>query len=194
MIMLGYVNDGIVYLATDTVVVENDIKRNELSPLNYKVKKLKNGLIVGITGVPKVRQRVLANEEIFALDKKGNLTKKQIVSKIMPKLHAFLKEKELYEIEDDGKHNAGILLMLAKDDKLYFVTRALGIFRITKRFAMGAFCDLCTGAMDEIDSNGDIEKQLVEIMQRATTDTKFIGAPYITINTKDQEYKVMEVK
>lgn len=194
MIMLGYVHNGVVYLATDTTIVVNDEKVNRLEPNNFKIKKMKSGLIVGVAGVPNVRQRILAREDLFTLDKSGKLTKTHIVNENIPELHCFLKENGLYEIDEDGVHNPGVTIFLAYKDKLYEVSNRLYTYRITKKTANGALCDLCEGALNKIDPERNIEKQLVEIMQRATTYTNFIGGPYVTINTKDNEYHVTEVE
>ena len=194
MIMLGYVRDGIVYLATDTTIVEKDMKANRLASGNYKIKKMENGLIVGITGVPNVRQRLLVRDDLFTLDKNGKLTKNHIVDKIIPALHRFLKENDLYEVDEDGKHDPGVNIFLAYGDKLYNISERLWVYQVTRETANGALCDLGECALNRIDSERDIEKQMVEIMQRARTYTNFIGGPYIAINTKDNEIHVTEAK
>lgn len=194
MIMLGYVRDGIVYLATDTTIVEKDVKANRLASGNYKIKKMENGLIVGITGVPNVRQRLLVRDNLFTLDKNGKLTKNHIVDKIIPALHRFLKDNDLYEIDEDGMHDPGVNIFLAYGDKLYDISERLWVYRVTRKTANGALSDLCESALNRIDPERDIEKQLVEVMQRATTYTNYIGGPYVTINTKDNEIHVTEAK
>lgn len=193
MIMLGYVHKGGVYLATDTTIVINDVKVNGIALSNYKIKKMKSGLIVGITGVPNVRQRILVRDDLFTLDKNGKLTKNHIVNKIIPALHRFLKDNDLYEIDEDGMHDPGVNIFLAYGDKLYSISERLWVYQVTKKTANGALSDFCESALNRIDPERNIEKQLVEIMQRATTYTNFIGGPYVTINTKDNEIHVTEV-
>lgn len=194
MIMLGYVHKGVVHLATDTTIVVNDVKVNGLAPNNYKIKKMESGLIVGITGVPIVRQRLLVRDDLFTLDKNGELTKNHIVNKIVPALHRFLIDNDLYEIDEDGMHDPGVNIILAHGDKLYNISERLWVYQVTKKTANGALCDLGECALNRIDSERDIEKQMVEIMQRARTYTNFIGGPYIAINTKDNEIHVTEAK
>jgi len=194
MIMLGYVHKGVVYMATDTTIVVNEGKRDRLSPNNFKIRKMKSGMIVGIVGDPNVRQRVLARDDLFALDKSGKLTKTHIVNKLIPALHRFLKDSNLYEVDKDGNYDLGINLFLAYEDKLYDIAKTLWSYRITKKTAIGEMSDLCECALKYVDPTSDIEKQLAEIMHRATTYTKYIGGPYVTINTKDQEMHITEVK
>ena len=155
---------------------------------------MKSGLIVSIAGVPNVRQRILARDDLFTLDRYGKLTKKHIVNEIIPALHQFLKDNDLYEVDEDGKHDPGVEMFLAHGDKLYSVSERLWAYQVTQKTANGAQCDLCEGALNSIDPERDIEKQMVEIMQRATTYTNYIGGPYVTINTKDNEIHVTEGK
>ena len=194
MILLGYVHDGIAYLATDTRVVVSDRKRNELSPSNYKIKKLNSGLIVGIVGEKCARQRLLASSDLFTLDKQGKLTKQHIVKNIIPKLHDFLSENGLYEVGDDHEQYLDCEILLAHEDKIYYIDGSLWTFRAAEYIAVGEMRYYCFSALEEVDKGDNIGEQLAGIMQRATTYTNFIGGPYIHINTKDEEFCVTEAK
>ena len=77
-ILIACKRDDTVYMGTDTKLVINNISRNELCESGYKIQKLDNGILLGITGEPIERQTIFAYSEIFTLDKNGELTKKHI--------------------------------------------------------------------------------------------------------------------
>ena len=64
-VILAYKKDDAIYMATDTRVVVNSCKRNDLLESNYKIQKMENGLLVGITGEMMERQTIFAYPEIF---------------------------------------------------------------------------------------------------------------------------------
>ena len=94
-VLIAYKRGDTIYMGTDTRVIVDDHKKNELCECNYKIQKLENGMLVGITAERLTRQTIFAYSEIFTLDENGELTRKHIVKEIIPKLVAILNEEEL---------------------------------------------------------------------------------------------------
>ena len=62
-IVIAYKKGDTVYMGTDTRVIVNEHKKNELCESNYKIQKMDNGLLVGITADRLTRQTIFVNLE-----------------------------------------------------------------------------------------------------------------------------------
>ena len=47
-ILIAYKKNDTVYMGTDTRVIVNDFKKNEICESNYKIQKLENGILLGM--------------------------------------------------------------------------------------------------------------------------------------------------
>ena len=116
-IVIAYKKGDTVYMGTDTRVIVNEHKKNELCESNYKIQKMDNGLLIGITAERLTRQTIFANPEIFSLDKKGELNRKHIVKEIIPKLIDVLNGEELmFGKEDELPYMSAQILLTYKGE------------------------------------------------------------------------------
>ena len=83
-ILIACKKNDVVYMGTDTSEVYDDTKRNYLCQCNYKIQRLDNGILLSVIDDLFTRQTIIANSDIFTLDKKGKLTKQHIVKNIIP--------------------------------------------------------------------------------------------------------------
>ena len=98
-ILIGYVKDGTVYLATDTRINVDDRVHQRVAESDYKIKRLENGILVAMTS----RERALVDQtmmrtELFTLDKKGRLTKEHIIKEIFPEKRFFFFRRTLLKM------------------------------------------------------------------------------------------------
>jgi len=191
-VLMGYCKDDVVYFCTDTLVVDDNRKRNELEETNFKFQKLDNGIIYGATYNKMLRQFLNANDDIFQLDKNNNLTFKQVISEIVPKLY-FRMKNENFLINDKDEHPrfAGEILIGYKGN-LFEICSQFVTFKYEKYQAVGEMSDYVQDSISSIDDSKDIETQLVEACKIAAKNSRNFGGPYITINTRDMEYKIWE--
>ena len=85
-ILIAYKKDDTIFMGTDTRLIINERKTNRLCECDYKIQKMNNGILVGITGDRITRQTIFAYSEIFTLDKINHLTRKHIFKEIISKL------------------------------------------------------------------------------------------------------------
>ena len=128
-VLIAYKRDDTIYMGTDTRVIVNDHKKNELCECNYKIQKLENGMLVGITAERLTRQTIFAYSEIFTLDKNGELTRKHIIKEIIPKLVAILNEEELMIKKEDALPYMDGQILLAYQGVLYEICRNFSIYK-----------------------------------------------------------------
>ena len=136
-LVIAYKRGDTVYMGTDTRVIVNDSKKNELCESNFKIQKMENGMLVGITAERIERQTLFAYPEIFTLDKKGQLTRKHIVKEIIPRLLAVLEEEDLLQQEKDEYPYMRAKILLAYKDVLYEICSTFTIIRYETYQALG---------------------------------------------------------
>lgn len=80
-----------IYMGCDTQTTSGKDKENKLHESTFKISKLRSGMLVGICGKVVAHQSVCDDESVFEIEK-CELTKKEIVNNIIPKIKAKLKD------------------------------------------------------------------------------------------------------
>lgn len=191
-IIIGYVKNGVTYMATDTRVIDYARKRNEVCECNFKLHKLDNGIIYGATGSRYIRQFLMMNEDMFALDEHGDLTRQHIVMGILPRLYFSLRDANLLDNKNGEKPSFPSSILIGFKGKLFEICWDFSVYRYEKYQAIGAFADYALAAVSDIDENGDINKQLIDAMRICAKNTEYVGGPYLTINTSELKYELTE--
>ena len=191
-VMIGYIKDGVTYMATDTRVVDDDKKRNEVCECNFKLRKLDNGIVYGATNNKFMRQFLTMCEEIFTLDVYGDLTMKHIVTEILPRLYLTLDEVELLDNEKKGRPLFSSEILIGFNGKLFEICSDFSVFRYEKYQVIGSLANYALAMETTIDENENINRQLVDALRICAKNTEYVGAPYLTIDTKELKYQVWE--
>ncbi len=191
-VLIGYVKNGVTYMATDTRVIDNARKRNEVCECNFKLHKLDNGIIYGATGSRYIRQFLRMNEDMFILDEHGDLTRQHIVMGILPRLYFSLQEANLLDNKNGEQPSSPSSILIGFKGKLFEICWDFSVYRYEKYQAIGAFADYALAAVSDIDENGDINKQLIDAMRICAKNTEYVGGPYLTINTSELKYELTE--
>ena len=190
-ILIAYKKGDAIYMATDTRVIVDEEKRNELCECNYKIQKLDNGMLVGITGQRMERQTIFANSHIFTLDKNNSLTRKHIVKEIIPALLSILdRESLLRECEDETPYMKAII-MLAHKDVVYEICSSFSIVRYEDFQALGRASESAQAVLVNTKESDDINERLIRTLDVVANNSPLVGRPYLLIDTKDQEYKII---
>lgn len=131
-------------------------------------------------------------EEIFTLDVHGDLTMKHIVTEILPRLYLTLDEVELLDNEKKGYPLFSSEILIGFNGKLFEICSDFSVFRYEKYQVIGSLADYALAKVTNIDENEDINRQLVDALRICAKNTEYVGAPYLTIDTKDLKYQVWE--
>ncbi|MBQ4269842.1 MAG: hypothetical protein IJB97_09380 [Clostridia bacterium] len=193
-ILIAYKKGDTVYMGTDTRVIVGGCKRNELGECNYKIQKLDNGILVGVVGERMERQTLLANaEELFTLDKKGELTKKHIVKEIIPNLYGLLYTEKLMVEKDDELPYMKADILLAYKDTFYQICTCFMVIKYEDFQALGPGVAACAQAtLLNTKETDDINARIVKALKIAAKHSQKVGAPYLLIDTKDQKYTLVK--
>ena len=190
-VLIAYKRDDTIYMGTDTRVIVNDQKKNELSECNYKIQKLENGMLVGITAERLTRQTIFAYSEIFTLDKNGELTRKHLVKEIIPKLVEILNEEELMIKKEDALPYMDGQILLAYKGVLYEICRNFAIYKYEDFQLLGYGVDYGQFVLANTKDTDDVNERIIKTLDTIAKYRHQVGSPYLLIDTKEQEYKLI---
>ena len=183
-ILIAYKKDDTVYMGTDTRTIVNDHKKNELRGCNLKIQKLANDMLLGITGERLERQTLIAYSEIFTLDKNGKLTKKHIVKEIIPKLITVL------EKEGELPYMKAVILLVHKGT-IYEICSGFAVIKYEDFQVVGRVSDYAHATLMNTKPMDSIEERIVKALDIVAENSQYVGKPYLLINTKELEYKIV---
>lgn len=180
-----------VWFGADTQATCGTERYNQLSPNDFKVAKLDNGVLISSTGETATSQIITAHPEWFTVDEKKGLTKEYIVTKIVPELYAALSEEELLERGDRGTPPVmKITILLAYKDKLFEICRDFQVLRYEDYQATGSGSNAVLYGLDKLDKTKDIKEQLLRLLRISAKHDANVSAPFVLIDTKDLEYEI----
>ena len=190
-VIIAYRQGGTVYMGTDTRIIDNDIKINELSPSSHKIQKVESGILLGVCAERDLRHKIFAYSEIFTTDKNIKLTKKHIVTKIIPKLLEILDEDGFID-RHDGEEPLSIRgnLMLAFEDTLFEICSNLMVVQY-KDFQSVGHSSYIQPLLMNIKEGDDINEKIITALTRLSQNVCSIGAPFLLIDTKEGKYRLV---
>ena len=190
-ILIAYKKGDTIYMGTDTRTIVNEHKKTELRGCNLKIQKLANDMLLGITGERLERQTLIAYSEIFTLDKNGKLTKKHIVKEIIPKLITVL-EKEGLLIEKEGElpYMKAVILLVHKGT-IYEICSGFAVIKYEDFQVVGRVSDYAHATLMNTKPMDSIEERIVKALDIVAENSQYVGKPYLLINTKELEYKIV---
>lgn len=192
-VLIAYKKDDVVYLGTDTRVIVNEHKKNELCKSNYKIQKLSKGLLVGITAERQIRQFLFAYPELFTLDKNGRLTRKHIAKEIVPKLKAMLDLEGLL-VKNEGKlPYMSAQIILAHKGDMYEICGGFSVYKYDNFQVLGPVSGFGQYVIEHAQTD-DVNQKIVMALDNIAKNSYLVGGPYILIDTKSQEYKFVRSK
>lgn len=191
-ILLAVKKNNTVYMATDTREIVSGDKRNNLCEASFKIQKQDNGMLVGITGDRFTRQTLFANSEIFTLNKKGKLTKKHIVTEIVPKIIDLLDAHGMLMQKEDEFIGMKARIILAYQESMFEICAGFLVIKYEDLQALGEASSGAEVVLFNSKPDDDVEERLIRALDVASKYCLTVGEPYLLINTKDLEYTVVK--
>lgn len=191
-ILLAVKKNNTVYMATDTREIVSGDKRNNLCEASFKIQKQDNGMLVGITGDRFTRQTLFANSEIFTLNKRGKLTKKHIVTEIVPQIIDLLDAHGMLMQKEDEFISMKARIILAYQESMFEICAGFLVIKYEDLQALGEASSGAEVVLFNSKPDDDVEERLIRALDVASKYCLTVGAPYLLINTKDLEYTVVK--
>ena len=148
-------------------------------------------MLVGITGERIERQALFAYSDMFTLDKKGQLTKKHIIKEIIPRLLSVLEKEDLLVEKEGELPYMKATILLAYKDTLYEICENFTIIKYEDFQVLGRVADYAHATMLNTSEGDDIEERIVKALNIVAKNSQCVGNPYLLVNTKDLEYKLI---
>ena len=187
-VIVAVKENGVVYMGADSqTTVGNRWKRHCLNETGYKIHRFENGILLGSCGAVQTTQLLLSNPDIFTLDENGTLTKRWIVTKIVPEIQKLLGREKLLN-EDGGMENS---LVLAHGDKAYALHSYFRVLAKSDFFAIGAGRSSALYALTEQDGK-TVRERLFKAMEMSTELVDSISSPYVFIDTKNLQFELVQ--
>ena len=186
-VIVAIKENGVVYMGADSQTTTGRRKRNGLNETAFKITRLENGMLVGFCGRVAAKQAILSMEDVFVLDKEGGLDKKYIVKEIVPKL---VDKMQLIGDEDSGALD--VCILLAYKDKLYRITSGLDVVKLTECGRSGAGADFTNWYLFG-EKNLPVRERILKALVASAKRTESVGGPYVLIDTKSQEFEVVDM-
>ena len=182
-----------IWFGADTQSTRGTDRYNQLSPNDFKVIKLDNGVLLAMTGETATSQAILAHPEWFTVDAERGLTKEDIVTKIVPKMYEALDAGDFLECADRGTPpTMKCTILIAYKDKIFEIARDLQVMRYEDYQAIGSGANAILYGLSRIDKSKDINEQLLRLLKISAKHDANVSAPFVLIDTKDLEYTIKE--
>ena len=191
-VLLTYKRDDVVYMATTSFHVYEDRAYTVPCETNYTIKKLNNAVLISVPDNMKLRHTVFAYPEIFDLDRQGKLTKKHVVTNIVPKLKQIIDRHGLINKEEDSLPYMDTCVVIAYKGEMFEINEWFQVIKYENYQTFGArerVMGLYTLA--NIKDTDDAEEKLIRALDIIVGSTQINNdTPYILIDTKDLEFRI----
>ena len=187
-VIVAIKENGAVYMGADTQTTAGIRKRHLLNETSYKIQRLDNGILVGFCGRVAAKQMVLTMKDLFTLNEQGMLTKKHIVTEIIPKL-----QDKIDLIGDEEEGSLDLTILLAHKDSLYKIGSKFDVAKMNELGSSGAglnYTSYCLITGKGLPVRERILNALVESAQRADS----VAGPYVLIDTDKLEYEIVDMR
>ena len=191
-LVIAVKNKGVVYIASDTQYSAELFKTNPLSIDSLKILKMKNNTLVAGVGDCNVFQKIVRNEKLQEILQNNDLTKEMLVKKYISTMIEILNKQNLLIQKENETMENDCHLLIAKDDKLFYIKNDFSVYEIEKYVVMGCAMELTYSTMLNIDYEKDIQKQILKAIQNATKYNSGISSPFCCIDTKTLQFEFKE--
>lgn len=189
-LVVAYKRNGVIYMGADTQSSTGTTIDRALNESGFKITRLANGMLIGICGRIKGHQRIIAQKKWFDVSEKDTFDKRYIVKNIIPELSVLM--KDISEDKDARNSSMSVRILIAWKDKLFVVSSYFEVFECANYAAIGAGDDYAKYSLSLIKGEDDINEQLLRALRVGACFDSSISAPYILIDNKDKEYKIVE--
>lgn len=188
-IVVAYKRDGIVYMGADTQTTRGSGIIRSLNEGGFKISRLANGMLLGICGLVKGHQRILANKKLFEVPRRETFDKRYIVRNIVPALSEMM--KDVNEERSSCNSSMSMQILIGYQGNLFYISRDFEVLVCDRYAAIGAAEDYAVYALSQI-GEGDVNEGLLKAMRVGAQCDNSVSAPFVLIDSKTKEFKIVE--
>lgn len=185
-VIVAIKENGVVYMGADSQTTTGSYKTVSTNQSAVKINRLANGILAGFCGRVAVKQEILSMDGVFTLDEEGNLTKRHIVTQIIPRLADKL---DLFSDEESGELSVSIVL--AHKDKLYRIGTDLSVIKLNSFTSSGAGRDFTYYAIESTKGQA-VKDRILTALYESAMRCDSVCPPFVLIDTQSLEYEIYD--
>jgi len=184
-VIVAIKKNGVIYMGADSQCSKGYHRSTLLNDIGFKIAKLDNGILMGFCGRVATMQSILAIKDLFTLDENNKLTKKHIVTQIIPKI--------MDKFDEIGNEKYGAItgsILLAHQDKLYRITSGLDVLSINNAVSIGAGMDFAHHALYCMP-DAPVNERLLSALEESANWVESVDGPFVLNDTQNLQYKIV---
>lgn len=189
-VVMAIRDSGRVWMAADTQVSCEGLKFYTVSETNYKISKLPDGILVGFSGDVRIRNLLVAHSEWFGKLPRSGLTKRFLVTRIVPRLLWLCKENGLLVEESQPRAVMEGDFLFAWRDRLFQLQRDFSVWVVAEKGSIGAGGTFSDAALMDTTQNLTVRERLLGGLRLAAYYSIYVDRPFLLINTEQLEYEL----
>ena len=185
--------DGVVYFGADTRTTRGDSFSSHLYPDDRKVVKV-GSCFVAACGIVSNIRIMTSHPEWFELDGRP-LTKKHIVTRIIPEYYELIKDRGHFDKgeRNEGAPNSECCFLISDGDRLFKVFDDFEVAELNEIGFIGCTDSLARTVADLMGKDADPEEVILKCQRLSAMVDEGVGPPYVLVNTRDKNFKIVEV-
>lgn len=189
-LVVAFKKDGVVYMGADTQSTCGSTISRALNESGFKITRLANVILVGICGSVKGHQKIIAQKHWFDIPEGETLSKRYIVKNIIPELCNLM--NDINEDKDARNSSMEVSILIARQDKMFVISHDYAVYECETYTAIGAGYNYSKYSLSQIGESDDINEGILKALRAGARFDSTVSAPYVLIDTKDKEYKIVE--
>ena len=184
--------DGVVYLGADTRTTRGERVLSNLAEEDLKIHRM-GSCYVGAAGSVDNIQLMTNHPEWFELKGKS-LTKKFLVQSVLPKYFDLVKEMDKFVVEERNSNSprCGCTFLVTDGNKLFEIDYDFEVNELSKYGQIGCTERIAYTFMLNAFDDYSPNEMILKALRTSSYRNDGVGAPYILINTRDNEFEVVE--
>ena len=188
-LVVAYKRDGIIYMGADTQSSRGYSIERTLNESGFKISRLSSGMLMGVCGRVKGHQRILS-KKCFDIPDDVVFNKRYIVKNIIPQLSDIM--KDVVDENESRNSSMSVSLIVAWQGKMFMITSRFKVLECASYAAIGAGNDYAGYLLSSIGKSDDVNEGLLKALRAGANFDSSVSAPFVLIDTKDREYKIIE--
>jgi ATP-dependent protease HslVU (ClpYQ) peptidase subunit len=183
--------DNIVYFGADTQTTTDVFKSNNVIEDRFKIKKMANGVLIGIVGTVYPSMVLRLNDDLFTQEAHVILTKEYIIKHYVNVLFKELEKSNQLTEDEKMTKSFDFRFIIAKEDKLFMVATSGAVFEIPNYIAIGSGEEYVYSYLYQRPLNNP-QELIRSIMKLVSTYDSSVSAPFVYIDTEKLTYTIEE--
>ena len=193
-LVMAIKKDGVVYLGADTRSTRGAFIESIKSEPEHKITRIGN-VYVGSAGSVSNVQIMISHPEWFNTQGKP-LTKKFLVQNVVGKYYDELERLDKLNDEGGSQNNreypkSGGIFIVTDGDSVFLIDSDFEVVCVHSGVAIGCTKTIAIGYILSSE-NEEPNDTILRAMRESSWRNKGVGAPYVLVNTRDNEFITVE--